>query len=137
MVQAWNWKGGHMKRATFYRCAKCGNIVVKAYDGGGQLSCCGQPMEIVEPNTTDAATEKHVPVVTVEGDTIVVNVGDVDHPMADEHYIQWIYVVTGEGVLVRCLKPGEVPHAEICLGGQKPLEVYEFCNLHGLWKVEL
>ena len=126
-----------MKRATFYRCAKCGNIVVKAYDGGGALSCCGQQMEIIEPNTTDAATEKHVPVVTLEGDKIIVNVGSADHPMADEHFIQWIYVVTEEGVLARCLKPGDAPHAEICLGGQTPIEVFEFCNLHGLWKVAL
>ena len=126
-----------MKRATFYRCPVCGNIVVKAYDGGGQLVCCGKPMEIIEPNTTDAATEKHVPVVTVEDDKIIVNVGSADHPMAEEHYIQWVYVVTEEGVLARCLKPGEAPHAEICLGGQKPLSVFEYCNLHGLWKVDL
>ena len=130
-------KGKLMKRATFYRCPICGNIVVKAYDGGGTLSCCGKPMEIIEPNTTDAATEKHVPVATVEGDTIIVNVGSADHPMLDEHYIQWIYVVTEEGVLARCLKPGEAPHAEIALGGQKPISVFEFCNLHGLWKADL
>ena len=126
-----------MKRATFYRCAKCGNMAVKVVDGGGTLSCCGQPMEIVEPNTTDAATEKHVPVATIEGDKIVVNVGSADHPMVDEHFIQWVYVVTDEGVLAKCLNPGDQPHAEICLGGQKPLEVYEFCNLHGLWKLAL
>lgn len=126
-----------MKRATFYRCAKCGNIVVKAVDGGGQLTCCGQAMEIIEPNTTDAATEKHVPAVTLDGDKIIVNVGSVDHPMLDEHFIQWVYVVTEEGVLARCLKPGEAPHAEICLGGQKPIAVYEYCNLHGLWKADV
>ena len=126
-----------MKRSTFYRCAQCGNIAVKVAEGGGVLSCCGQPMEIIEPNTTDAAQEKHVPVVTVEGDKIIVNVGSVNHPMEDAHSIQWIYVVTEEGVLARCLKPGEAPHAEIALGGQKPLEVYEYCNLHGLWKLTL
>ena len=67
----------------------------------------------------------------------MVNVGSVDHPMEDAHFIQWIYVVTKEGVLARCLKPGEAPHAVITLGGQKPLEVYEYCNLHGLWKLAL
>ena len=126
-----------MKRATFYRCEQCGNIVVKAVDGGGQLTCCGQAMEIIDPNTTDAATEKHVPAVTLDGDKIIVNVGSVDHPMLDEHFIQWVYVVTEEGVLARCLKPGEAPHAEICLGGQKPIAVYEYCNLHGLWKADV
>ena len=126
-----------MKRATFYRCAKCGNIVVKVVEGGGVITCCGAPMEVIEPNTTDAATEKHVPVVSVEGDKIIVNVGSADHPMVEEHFIQWIYVVTEEGVLARCLKPGEAPHAEITLGGQKPLMVFEYCNLHGLWKTDL
>ena len=126
-----------MKRTTFYKCEKCGNIVVKVVEGGGILSCCGQPMAIIQANTVDAAREKHVPAVTLEGDKIIVNVGEVDHPMQPEHFIQWIYVVTEEGVLARCLKPGEAPHAEIELGGQKPLEVYEYCNLHGLWKTEL
>ena len=126
-----------MKRATFYRCDNCGNIAVKVFDGGGELSCCGKPLEVIEPNTTDAAAEKHVPVVTLEGDKIIVNVGSADHPMQEAHFIQWIYIVTEEGVLARCLKPGDEPHAEIELGGQKPLEVYEFCNLHGLWKTVL
>ena len=126
-----------MKRTTFYRCAVCGNIVVKVNDGGGQLSCCGQPMEVVEPNSTDAAGEKHVPVVERDGRLLSVNVGSIDHPMEEAHSIQWIYVVTEEGVIIRCLKPGEAPHAEIDLGGQTPVAVYEYCNLHGLWKIDL
>lgn len=126
-----------MKRATFYKCEVCGNISIKVVDGGGELCCCKQPMAVLEPNTVDAAREKHVPVVSVEGDKIVVNVGDVNHPMEEAHSIQWIYVVTEEGVLARCLKPGEEPHAEINLGGQTPISVFEYCNLHGLWKVDL
>ncbi|MBQ9000825.1 MAG: desulfoferrodoxin [Eggerthellaceae bacterium] len=126
-----------MKRSTFYKCDVCGNIVVKVADGGGELCCCKQPMRVVEPNSTDAAGEKHVPVVERNGDKLVVNVGSVDHPMEDAHSIQWIYVVTEEGVIARCLKPGEAPHAEIVLGGQTPIAVYEYCNLHGLWKAEL
>ena len=126
-----------MKRATFYQCAKCGNIVVKYVDGGGELVCCGEPMAIIDPNTTDAAQEKHVPAVTVDGDKIIVNVGSVDHPMEEKHFIQWIYVVTEDGVIARCLNPGDAPRAEIVLGGQKPIEVYEYCNLHGLWKTAL
>ena len=126
-----------MKRSTFYKCDVCDNIVVKVADGGGELCCCKQPMRVVEPNSTDAAGEKHVPVVERDGDKLVVNVGSVDHPMEDAHSIQWIYVVTEEGVIARCLKPGETPHAEISLGGQTPISVYEYCNLHGLWKAEL
>ena len=112
-----------MKRETFYRCATCGNIVVKVVDGGGEICCCKQPMQVIEANTSDAAKEKHVPDVKVDGDKVIVNVGSVDHPMEEDHYIQWIYVVTEEGVLARCLKPGEAPHAELVLGGQKPLAV--------------
>ena len=126
-----------MKRSTFYRCEVCGNMVVKVADGAGQLVCCGQPMGVVEANSTDAAGEKHVPVAVREGDTLSVNVGSVDHPMLDEHSIQWVYVVTEEGVIARCLKPGEAPHADIVLGGQTPLEVFEYCNIHGLWKTTL
>ncbi|MBE6471967.1 MAG: desulfoferrodoxin FeS4 iron-binding domain-containing protein [Coriobacteriaceae bacterium] len=126
-----------MKRETFYRCPVCGNMVVKVVDGGGKLVCCGKPMEVIEPNTTDAAQEKHVPVVTVEGDVLTANVGSVDHPMEEDHFIEWIYVVTQEGVLAKCLKPGEAPRAEFALGGQKPLSVFEFCNKHGLWKTQL
>ena len=126
-----------MKRSTFYKCDVCGNIVVKVADGGGELCCCKQPMRVVEPNSTDAAGEKHVPVVERDGDKLVVNVGSGDHPMEDAHSIQWIYVVTEEGVIARCLKPCEAPHAEIALDGQTPIAVYEYCNLHGLWKTEL
>ena len=126
-----------MKRATFYLCEVCGTMAVKAVDGGGEMCCCKQPMKVVEANTSDGAKEKHVPAATVEGDKIIVNVGDVDHPMLEEHSIQWVYVVTQEGVLARCLKPGEAPHAEIALGGQTPIAVYEYCNLHGLWKLDL
>ena len=126
-----------MKRATFYKCNVCGNICVKVVEGGGTIACCGQPMTVIEPNTTDAAQEKHVPVANVEGDKIVVNVGSADHPMEEAHFIQWVYVVTEEGVLARCLKPGEAPHAEIALGGQTPVSVFEYCNLHGLWKLDL
>lgn len=126
-----------MKRDTFYKCEICGNMVVKVVEGGGQVTCCGQPMKEIEPNTNDAAQEKHVPDVSVDGDVIAVNVGSVDHPMAEDHYIQWVYVVTEDGVIARCLKPGDAPHADIVLGGQKPLSVLEYCNKHGLWKTEL
>ena len=69
--------------------------------------------------------------------SVPVNVGSVDHPMEEKHFSQWIYVVTEDGVIARCLNPGDAPRAEIILGGQKPIEVYEYCNLHGLWKLAL
>ena len=126
-----------MKRSTFYKCDVCGSMAVKVFDGGGELCCCKQPMRVVEANTTDAAAEKHVPEVSVKDNILYAQVGSVAHPMEEDHYIQWIYGVTEEGVIARCLKPGEAPEAAIELGSQTPLSVYEYCNKHGLWKTDL
>ena len=126
-----------MKRSTFYKCDVCGSMAVKVVDGGGELCCCKQPMRVVEANTTDAAAEKHVPEVSVKDNILYAQVGSVAHPMEEDHYIQWIYVVTEEGVIARCLKPGEAPEAAIELGSRTPLSVYEYCNKHGLWKTVL
>lgn len=120
----------------FYRCKKCGNIVELIHDGGGDLVCCGDPMVELKANTTDAATEKHVPVVEKDGDKMVVKVGSVAHPMTEEHYIQWIAAVTDKGIYRKNLKPGEKPEVSFCcLGTVKAF--FEYCNLHGLWKVDL
>ena len=94
-------------------------------------------MDELVANTTDAATEKHVPVVTVDGNNVTVQVGEVAHPMVPEHYIQWIFVKTVKGGQRKLLIPGTEPKAEFCLVDDKVLEVYEYCNLHGLWKVTL
>ena len=84
-------------------------------------------------NATDAAREKHVPVVTVEGNTVSVTVGSVEHPMTEEHYITWIYLETEKGGQRKALKPGEAPSATFTLIDDEPVGVYEYCNLHGLW----
>ncbi|HIW40110.1 MAG TPA: desulfoferrodoxin [Candidatus Eubacterium pullicola] len=121
----------------FLRCEHCGNMVGVLNDSGVPMICCGEPMKELVPNTTDAANEKHVPVVTVEGDVLKAVVGSVEHPMEEAHYIQFIFVETDKGGHRRALKPGEKPEAEFNLHGEKPVAVYEYCNLHGLWKKEL
>lgn len=121
----------------FLRCEHCGNMVGMLNDSGVPMICCGEPMKELVPNTTDAANEKHVPVVTVEGDVLKAVVGSVEHPMEEAHYIQFIFVETDKGGHRRALKPGEKPEAEFNLHGEKPVAVYEYCNLHGLWKKEL
>ena len=121
-----------------YRCAHCGNIAFKLVDKGVPLMCCGQKMEELVPNTTDASGEKHVPVVTVNGNVVEVNVGSVDHPMTEEHLIQWIYVHTQQGGQRKALKAGQAPHAVFHLAdGDKALSVYAYCNLHGLWMTKI
>lgn len=126
-----------MCKIKFFICRTCGNLVSLVNEGGGTLVCCGNEMEELVPNTVDAATEKHVPVIEVEGNKVTVKVGSVAHPMKEEHYIQWIYLETNEGVQRKCLKPGDEPKAVFALNdGDKVVSAYEYCNLHGLWKKE-
>lgn len=119
----------------FYRCTHCGNIVAFVKNTGVPVVCCGEKMEQIIPGTTDAAVEKHVPVYTVEGNIVKVQVGAVAHPMLEEHSIEWIALQTNKGNQRKMLKPGEAPEACFCLcEGEEVEAVYEYCNLHGLWK---
>ena len=121
----------------FYICKHCGNLVAMINDAGVNPVCCGEKMHLLEPNTVEASGEKHVPVVSVENGVLHVNVGAVDHPMADEHHIGWVYVETDKGGMLRHLTPGSDPHAAFVLGEEKPVKVYAYCNLHGLWATEV
>ena len=116
-------------------CEKCGNMVELLPKGTCPVKCCGEPLKELIPNTTDAANEKHVPVVTVNGNEITVKVGEVEHPMLKEHYINFIAVETTKGVMRKNLAPGEEPIAKFVLAdGEEYVAAYEYCNLHGLWK---
>ena len=126
-----------MNNTKFYICSHCGNIVEMVKDAGVKPFCCGQKMDELIPNTVEASGEKHIPSVSVSGDVVTVNVGSVDHPMVDEHFIEWVYVKTDKGGQRKHLKPGEAPNVVFNLGGDKPLAVYAYCNLHGLWKTDL
>lgn len=117
-----------------YKCEACGNIVIAIHEGGGDLVCCGDEMVHMVANTVDAAKEKHVPVMTKDGDKITVNVGSVAHPMEEKHYIEWIEVVVGETCFTKMLAPGDAPVAEFCACGLTgDITVRAYCNLHGLW----
>ena len=121
----------------FYQCAHCGQIVAIVKKTGAPVICCGEPMKEIVPGTTDAAVEKHVPVFEVNGDVVKVKIGSVEHPMLEAHYIEWIALQTKQGNQRKALKPGEAPEAcfKIC-DGDEVVAVYEYCNLHGLWKAE-
>ncbi len=122
----------------FYRCETCGNIITKLNDSGVPVVCCGQPMKELVPGAVDGAVEKHVPAVTVEGNTVKVQIGEVEHPMVEGHYIQFIALETSVGAQIKYLKPEEKPVAEFTLAdGAKAIAVYEYCNLHGLWVKEI
>ena len=121
------------ERLEVYKCDVCGNIVEVLNVGGGELVCCKQPMRLLKENTTDAATEKHVPVIEKTANGYIVKVGSVAHPMTEEHYIQWISLCADGVTHRKFLKPGEKPEAEFCVAA-KTVTAHEYCNLHGLWK---
>lgn len=116
-----------------YKCEVCGNIVEVTHASKGQLVCCGQPMKLLEPNTVDAVVEKHVPVVEKTDKGILVKVGSVQHPMTEEHYIEWIEVISENAVYRKNLKPGDAPEAEFCVT-DADIQIRAYCNLHGLWQ---
>ena len=121
----------------FYICEHCGNIIGMVKDKGVPVMCCGQKMKALVPNTVEASGEKHIPAVTVEGNVLKVNVGSVNHPMAEEHFIEWVYVETENGGMRKNLKPGQEPNVTFALGDDKAVAVYAYCNLHGLWMAEV
>ena len=119
----------------YYICEHCGNIIEYVKESGVPVMCCGQKMTELIPGTTDGAYEKHVPVVTVEGNKVIVEVGSVEHPMVEAHYIQWIAIETTKGSQRVKLEYTDKPKAEFLLtDGDEFLAAYEYCNLHGLWK---
>lgn len=124
-------------KTRFYLCRHCGNLIGMIQDSGVPVVCCGEKMTPLVPNTVEASGEKHLPVVTVDGDRVEVRVGAVDHPMQPEHSIQWIYLQTEKGGQRKALQPGDAPAACFALGGDKPVAVYAYCNLHGLWMTEI
>ena len=126
-----------MINAKFYICPHCGNIVEMVKDAGVAPFCCGQKMNELVPGSVDASHEKHVPAVQVADGAVEVNVGSVDHPMEEVHWIEWVQLMTDKGSYRKWLAPGEAPHVKFLLNEEKPLAVYAYCNLHGLWKTDL
>ena len=119
----------------FYVCNHCGNIIRYDKESGVPVMCCGEAMSELVPGTTDAAAEKHVPVIEQNGNTVTVKVGDVEHPMLEEHYIEWIILETKNQEFKQKLNPGEKPEATFILAdGDSVVAAYEYCNLHRLWK---
>lgn len=121
----------------FYICEHCGNVIGMIHDAGVPMMCCGQKMTKLEPGTVDASLEKHVPVVAVEGDLVKVSVGSVNHPMAEEHHIAWVYLQTNRGGQRKCLPIDGAPEVAFALKDEEPVAVYAYCNLHGLWMTEI
>ena len=121
----------------FLECKKCGNIVAAVKESGVSVMCCGEKMQQIIPGTVEASVEKHIPVYTVKENIVEVEVGSVEHPMQDVHYIEWISIQTKQGNQRKTLKPGDAPKTLFALvPGDEVVAVYAYCNLHGLWKAE-
>lgn len=121
------------KRNDVYKCSLCGQMVQILNGTKSPLHCCGQPMNLVTENTTDAAVEKHVPVIEKIDGGYRVYVGEVEHPMSAEHYIEWIELVAGNDIFMHYLNPGEKPEAFFKTSAEQ-VSAKAYCNLHGLWK---
>jgi len=127
-----------MKETRFYICNHCGNIVGKIKDSGVSVVCCGEKMKQLVPGEVEASVEKHLPVVTVENNTVTAIVGSVVHPMTEEHNISWVYLETNSGGQRKELSPTSEPKVTFALAeGETPVAVYAYCNLHGLWKTNV
>lgn len=119
----------------FYFCKTCKNIVYYISDEHAPVMCCGDVMKELIPNTVDASYEKHIPVITKNGNKILVEIGEIPHPMMEEHYIEWIALETTKGAYFKYLSPNDEPKAEFYIGSDESvISAYEHCNIHGLWK---
>jgi superoxide reductase len=116
-----------------YKCNVCGNIVEIVHASDGVLVCCGQPMELLPERTEDVGMEKHVPVIKKTSNGVKVKVGSVEHPMQEDHFIEWIEIIADGRTYIKHLNPGDEPEAEFCISAKK-ITAREYCNLHGLWK---
>jgi desulfoferrodoxin len=123
------------KIRELFKCSVCGNVVEVVHQGASALVCCNKPMEMLEAKAEDSGMEKHVPVIEAFNSGILVKVGSVEHPMEEKHSIRFIEVMTKDQVLRAELVPGQKPAAEFAIKPDEVVEVREYCNLHGLWKI--
>ncbi len=121
----------------FYICDHCNNLIGFVKNQGVPIICCGEKMQELTPNTKEAATEKHLPVIEKSGDEITVCVGSVEHPMTDEHLIEFIFIQTEKGGQKKAISAGEAPKAKFSFADDTPIAAYAYCNLHGLWKTDI
>ena len=124
-------------KQKFFICKHCGNLIGIIDNKGVPMVCCGEEMTELIPNTVEASVEKHLPVVSVMGNKVVVEIGSIPHPMEEAHHIDFVYVETECGGQRKCLKVGRTPKAVFSFEDDKPIAVYAYCNLHGLWKTEI
>ena len=125
------------KNNKFYICEHCGNIIGMINDSGAPVVCCGQKMKALEAGVVEASHEKHIPVVSIDGNIVTVTVGSVEHPMSSEHSILWVYLETDKGGQRKSLEVGAAPVVSFALADERPIAAYAYCNLHGLWKTEI
>jgi len=118
-----------------YRCPICGNIIEILHAGNGQLVCCGQPMELVQPKTEDIGQEKHLPVIEKSEGKITVKIGSIPHPMEEAHYIEWIEITANNHIYKKFLQPGDAPEAVFEITAEN-VTAREYCNIHGLWQTK-
>ena len=126
-----------MCKVKFYICEHCGNIIEMIHDAGVPITCCAEKMKELDAGVVEASHEKHVPVISLDKNTVTVNVGSVEHPMTEEHGIFWVCLQTDKGIHRKCLEIGKAPIVTFGIFDEKPKSVYAYCNLHGLWRADV
>ena len=121
----------------FFLCEHCKNLIGTIHNSGVPIFCCGEPMKLLEANTESDAKEKHLPIVKINRNEVIVEVGGTFHPMTEKHSIRWIYLQTEKGGQRKVLLPDELPRAIFALEKDKPVAAFAYCNLHGLWETKL
>lgn len=128
-------EGGIVLNKRFFVCNHCGNIIAMIRDRGVPVYCCGEKMQNIIPGTGEGAQEKHIPVYEAKDGTVTVSVGEAEHPMTSEHYIEWVCIETDEGVQYKILKPNMPPRVSFFISKEDKIKaVYASCNQHSLWK---
>lgn len=125
------------KYQRFFTCKHCGNTIGLINNGNTDIICCGEAMTELVPNTFDASEEKHVPQASYKDGIVDVQIGSVEHPMTEEHYIPWVYIQTEKGGQRKNLTPGSQPKVQFAIVDDQPVAVFAYCNLHGLWMADL
>jgi len=124
------------EKLQIYKCEVCGNIVEVLHEGKGELVCCGKPMTLMREKKYEEGKEKHLPIIEATDLGAKIKVGPIPHPMEEKHYIEWVEIETDAKVYRKFLSPGDAPEAEFPVKAEKAKSVREYCNIHGLWKVD-
>ena len=123
-----------MQNLNLYKCMKCNTLIQQLDESNANIECCNTKMTKIEANTFEASTEKHIPIYELSNSEIIVTIGEIEHPMEEDHYIEWISAVADNYEVTKYFTPGEMP--KLVCKYVEGMKLYAYCNKHGLWKAD-